>query len=191
MPRYNSDISELLKESDVRAMFDRAKNAKEAYLVSILWLTAARPSEAIELKKDSFVLEGTILKITLVTKKLGQAKGFTIKERTLEYERPDGYGANPYIEQVIRYVGASRDEGFILPYTTRWCEKVINRLGMLTINKFISPYHFRHSRLSLLAANGLTTPELMFFKGAKSANSVSPYLHAKPFVIRTKDLGGI
>ncbi|RPJ57838.1 MAG: site-specific integrase, partial [Dehalococcoidia bacterium] len=142
MPRYNSDISEILYEEDVTKMIARAKSPKEAYLISVLWITGARPSEILELRKDSFRLDEGTLKIRLTTKKLGETNEFIIRERTLDFERPDGYGANPYIEQIIRYVNASADVGFILPYTTRWAEKVINRLGMEALNKLISPYHF-------------------------------------------------
>lgn len=188
MPKYSEDISIVLNEKDVSAMFSYAKSPKEAYLLAMLWITGARPSEILECKKEDFMLEGEVLRIRLVTKKLGIAKGFTIKERVLEFERPTGLEANPYLEQIVRYVGGSTGEGFILPYTTRWAEKVINRLGMNGVNKLISPYHFRHSVLSWLAAKGLTTTELMYFKGAKSPNSVAPYLHARPFMLRAKQL---
>lgn len=188
MPRYNSDISVMLYEEDVSAMFTRAKSPKEAYLVAILWTTGARPSEILELKKDSFRLDGGTLRITLVTKKLGDGKEFMLRERTLEFERLENVEANPYIEQVIRFVNAAPNEGFILQYTTRWAEKTINRLGMEALNKLISPYHFRHSVLSHLAAKGFGVTELKEFKGAKSIQSVEPYLHAKPFVIRAKHL---
>ena len=188
MPRYNSDISEILYEEDVSKMLARARSPKEAYLIAILWITGARPSEALELKKNSFRLEDGTLKIYLFTKKLGKTNDFIIRERTLDFERPDGYGANQYIEQIIAFVNGSADEGFILPYTTRWAEKVINRLGMEALNKLISPYHFRHSVLSHHASKGMNTVDLMAFKGAKSIGSVAPYLHAKPFTVKAKDL---
>lgn len=188
MPRYNSDISVLLYEEEVSAMFARARSPKEAYLVSILWTTGARPSEILELKKDSFYFDRSTLRITLTTKKLGDSKEFMIRERTLEFERLENIEANPYIEQIVNFVNAAPNDGFILPYTTRWCEKVINRLGMEALNKMISPYHFRHSVLSHLASKGFGVTELKEFKGAKSIQSVEPYLHAKPFVIRAKHL---
>lgn len=188
MPRYSSDISVILYEEDVSKMFARAKSPKEAYLVAIFWITGARPSEALELKKEDFRLEEGTLKIRLVTKKLGETNDFILRERTLEFERPDGYGSNPYLECIIHYVNASADTGFILPYTTRWAEKTINRLGMECLEKLISPYHFRHSVLSHHASKGMNTIDLMAFKGAKSIGSVAPYLHAKPFTVKAKDL---
>jgi integrase len=188
MPRYSSDISVILYEEDVSRMFANAKSPKEAYLVAIFWITGARPSEALELKRENFHLSDGTLKIRLATKKLGKTNEFILRERTLEFEVPDGYGTNPYLECIIRYATASPDTGFILPYTTRWAEKIINRLGMESLGKLISPYHFRHSVLSHHASKGMNTMDLMAFKGAKSIGSVAPYLHAKPFVVKAKDL---
>jgi hypothetical protein len=34
----------------------------------------------------------------------------------------------------------------------------------------------------------MNTIDLMAFKGAKSIGSVAPYLHAKPFTVKAKDL---
>jgi integrase len=188
MPRYNSDISELLYEEDVNKMFARAKSPKEAYLVAIFWITGARPSEVVELQKKDFALGEHTLRITISTKKLGKTNEFILRHRTLEFERPEGYNSNPYIETIIRHMKVAPEVGYVLPYTTRWAEKTINRLGMETIGKLISPYHFRHSVLSHHASKGMNTIDLMAFKGAKSINSVAPYLHAKPFVVKSKDL---
>lgn len=188
MPRYTEDISEILYEEDIRAMYDRAKSPAEAFLVSILWTTGARPSEILQLTKGDFTYLNDVLHIKLKTMKLGQGKDFKVKERTLSFERPMGLEANRYLEMIVRYVSAASSEGYVLQYTTRWCEKVTNRLGMETLGKKLTPYHFRHSVLSWLAAKDYSTAELMHFKGAKSVNSVSPYLHAKPFLLQAKHL---
>lgn len=188
MPRYTEDISELLYEEDVGAMYNKAKSPAEAFLVSILWTTGARPSEILQLRKDDFTYADGTLNIRLKTMKLGAGKEYKVRERTLSFERPMGLDANRYLEMIIRYVSASNSEGFVLNYGSRWCEKAINRLGMETIGKKLTPYHFRHSVLNWLSAKGHSTTELMHFKGCLSVNSVSSYLHARPFILQAKNL---
>jgi len=41
----------------------------------------------------------------------------------------------------------------------------------------INPYFFRHNRFSKLMEAGGTMEEVMFLKGAKSMESVRPYIH--------------
>lgn len=183
MPRYGWDIKELLFEEDVKAIFNKTTNDKESALVALLWLTGARPSELAELRKEKVYYDAQKLTITLVTKKLGEAGAFKLKERTLEFVRLTGLGTNVYIETLIKYVSLLPPEALLLPHTTRWQENVIGRLSLQGIGKKLSPYHFRHSVMSWMAHNGSTINELMHFKGAASILSVSPYMNAKPMIV--------
>lgn len=187
MGRYGHDIKDLVFEEDVRLMLNKCKNDRERLLLSFLWTTGARPAEINQLvKEDVSVYEATIA-IKLKTLKLGRSKTFQIEHRTLEFERPKGLDEIVWLEIIAAKAMEAQPRAVLLPLTTRWIRKVINRLGTEAIQKPLSPYHLRHSVLSYKAASGYTTDQLMHMKGAKSVESVSPYLHARPFVIKLRN----
>jgi integrase len=187
MGRYGHDIRDLIFEEDVRLMLAKCKNDRERLLLSFLWTTGARPAEINQIKKEDISVYENTLSIKLKTLKLGRAKGFTIENRTLEFERPTGLSEIAWLEIIARKAIAAQAEQVLLPFTTRWISKVINRLGMEAIQKPISPYHLRHSVLSYKAASGYTIDQLMHMKGAKSVESISTYLQARPFYINMKN----
>jgi integrase len=183
MPKYGWKIENLLFEEDVRAMYNLAAREKEAVLISLLWITGARPSELAEVKKENVQYGDGKVNITLATKKLGEGGDFKIRNRTLSFVRAAGLDTNIYLETIVKYVIALPPESLLLPHTTRWQENTINRLGQKAIGQKVSPYHFRHSCLTWMASNGATIDELMSFKGALSVLSISMYMKAKPFVV--------
>lgn len=187
MGRYGHNIRDLIFEEDVRLMFNKCRNDRERLLLSFLWVTGARPAEINQIKKEDIAVYTNTLSIKVKTLKLGRAKGFTIENRTLEFERPTGLDEITWLETIAGKAIAAQPEQVLLPFTTRWQSKVINRLGTEAIGKAISPYHLRHSVLSYKAASGYTIDQLMHMKGAKSIESVSTYLQARPFVIQLKN----
>jgi len=195
MPKYKWKIEELLFEEDVRNIYDHARLNDERVLVSLLWLTGARPAELMRSKAnekkgitiDEFKINTNSLEITLKTLKRGTKDNFQVKQRNLVFERGTKQ-QNIYIETIINHIKSLLPESELLPYTTRWGEKVINRLGREAIGKPISPYHFRHSVMTWLMQNGKSELEVQYFKGASSLAGVRPYLHAKPNVIRLENL---
>lgn len=187
MPRYSYDISYILSEAEVKGMYLRAKG-KEALLIALLWLTAARPNELLQLRHEDISSTDTELSIKLKTLKLGQGKEFMVKERVLTFERTLGLDAVPYIETVINNARATPSGSLLISRGSRWAEKAINRLSMEVLNKPLSPYHFRHSVLTWLGRKGYSSLDIQYFKGSKTLASVEPYLHAKPFTLRAKDL---
>jgi site-specific recombinase XerD len=190
MPRYNFDVKDfLLFEEDVRKMYDMANN-NEAVLISILWLTGARPGEIAILNVPDVTYTPDLLKIRLKTLKKGKGGDFAVTERTLEFERPKGMDVNIYIETIINHVAKlPNNEGSrVLPYTTRWAEKHITKLGTEALGKQLTPYHFRHSVMTWLAKKRWTLDQLKYFKGANSLRSIEPYIQAVPQVINMENL---
>jgi integrase len=184
MPRYREDPSEtVLKDEDIRKMFDKTRDLQEQALLSCLWITGARPSEVLELKKENVLITEDVVVFDLPTKKL-QADGthFVLKRRQLRIGRPHGLQMNIYLETVVKYAERLyHPEDPVFIYGRRWAIKVINRLGMQGIGKEVAPYHLRHSAVTREASRGQTIDQLMHFKGAKSIQSVQPYLHASPY----------
>lgn len=185
MPRYKFNIKHILFDEDVEAMFKKASTPKERISITLLWLTGARPSEAIEIKKQDVEILEDRVRITIPTLKLGSNEKFRIEKRTLEFERGD----NKFLNYLISYVlNLKNPTDRLIPYTIRWLEMKINQIGKQAIDKEISPYHFRHSVMTWLARKGATIDQLMYFKGARSLKSISPYIHAIPTLIKLENL---
>ena len=169
MGKYNKDISHVVSESETQAMIDRTKNPRDHFLVAILYLTGARPSEVLELQQKDIEIQEDQLAIRLVTKKLGRAKGFTIRQRFLEIQK-----SSPFVDYILKW--HSQKDGLLLEITDSRIRQIIYKLSE---NEFC-PYHFRHSRLTKLSRNGASLDELMYWKGSKDEKSVIEYLKAKP-----------
>ena len=170
MGKYTKDINYIASQHDVEKMLERATTDRDRFIVSVLYLTGARPSEILELKKGDIYEDESYIKIRLVTKKLGRSKGFTIRERTLEID----FNA-PFLKHVTNWHNTSPNE-LLIDITT---DNLRQKIYQLSNNK-LCPYHFRHSRLTKLSRNGASLDELMYWKGSKDLKSVSEYLKAKP-----------
>ena len=188
MPKYTHDIKDLIWEEDAKAMYDICQNKREALLLSLCWLTGARPSELLLLTTDNFQIDDTHVVIYIKTLKLGAGKEYFSEQRTLKLSRQIGVNANIYLETVVRYILETPPGAKLLDYTSRWAEKVIERLSCGALHKRLTPYHFRHSVLTWLARHGATLDQLKHFKGAKTAASVEPYLSAVPYIIKMENL---
>jgi integrase len=184
MPKYAHDITDLLSEAEVRKLFDACTDQRIRALLSLFWITGARPAEILELSTDNIKIEEGTVCFTLPTKKL-QADGtkFVMKTRQLRVVRPHGLEMDIYLETVVQYIERLRPGELLFAYTRSWVTKSINKLGLDVIGKQITPYHFRHSAVTREATKGRTIDQLKHYKGAKSIKSVEPYLHATPYDI--------
>jgi integrase len=195
VPKYRWDIKDLLFEEDVRKMYNAAPTLQKKAYVSVCWLTGARTGESIQLKKEDVGFNDDFLELRLPTLKLGGGD-YKTSTRTLTVTREKGVNSNLYVETVIKYAAQlSNNEDFLFSsdgkvhYTTRWAEsKVIGPLGLQAVNKWLTPYHFRHSCMQWLARHGASLAQLMHFKGAKSPLSVQPYISAVPSVVKMENL---
>jgi integrase len=192
LPVYSDDISEkgVLVEEDVWKMYAKAKTVYERLYLSISWISGARPAEIIKtenapgLTRSDIKIEPDKISFWFHTLKLKKTEAFQLKKRQLTIARPSGANLNPYIETIVEWWHTFKyDDVPIFPYTKRWAEKVINRLGTEAIGRKVSPYHLRHSAITREAANNRSIDQLMHFKGAKSMQSVQPYLHANSYEI--------
>lgn len=193
MARYTVKPEDgLIYETDIRKMFDVARNRMEQVLIAMEWITGARPAELLELEKENIKLETndkneSFVIFLLPTKKTGTNTRFILKTRQLKFQRPQGDSQNLYLETIVDYINRLPSRGKLFPRTTRWMQKVFNRVSVIAINKRLAPYHCRHSAVTNEASKGRTPDQLMHFKGAKSLKSVMPYLHARPYDISVND----
>lgn len=186
MGKYTNDPRKhenLVFEEDALAMLNKCKSEKERLLLSLLWVTGARPAEIPLIKREDVLIREASIVMRITTLKLGRGKGFTSETRALEFTRPKGLDENKWIEIIVRNVERIPNDAFILKRTPRWMGKVINKLSFAALGKVLSPYNLRHSVFSIAMASNATNDQVMHMKGAKTLDSVSVYIHARPFVI--------
>lgn len=182
MPEYSkADIEFRIEREDLLSMIRTVKNRRNQNLIALLWMSGARPSEIIELKKEDCEVQETKLSLTLVTKKKRKGR-WVLGKRTLEFKRPLPPNQDKLIEFVADYL-KNCQEGLLFPISTRTVERIIYKAGRQALRRNICPYNFRHTRMSILGSKGATIDELLHFKGSTDIRSVSPYLHAKPFKV--------
>lgn len=191
---YSTSIAEILFSEDVAKMWKLCTHENERVLLSLIWHTGARPAELLEIKaKDvEWGLDKSgmpYFAIRVVTKKLGASEEFMIRDRILKSSRPMGKNANIFIETIIRWSKHLLPEEYLLFdwRTTRSINRLMHRIAE-RIGKQWSPYHWRHSTMTHLAASGLGLTELQYWKGSKSVHSVAIYLHAKPAYIAIENV---
>lgn len=180
MPKYSYNIKETLYGEDIARLYEAAKTQEKKTLIAILWVICPRPSEIAEILKEDIFFDGKLLRIRLHTKKLGAEGAFAVSERTLEIEYSENEESGTYIKRIVEEADALQPTQRMFPKTTRWQELTINELGIEALGKKISPYHLRHSLLTIMASKGCTPDQLMYFKGAASVKSVLPYINATP-----------
>lgn len=199
MPKYKWDIKDLLFEEDVKKIYDSSDGVVKRAFVSLCWLTGARTSELLMLKKEDIGFNEDSLQVRMHTLKLGKGK-YKTDLRTLTFTRPKGMQTSLYVETVIKYVSSlPSSEAMLFPYTSRWAEsRVIGPASSKALSyvdgagnkveKWLTPYHFRHSVMQWFARNGASLAQLMHFKGAASPLSVQPYISAVASVVKLENL---
>jgi len=186
MPKYGWDVKEhLLFDEEVKRMFDTCKNDYERLAVAIMWRAAPRPMEMMGdiLKQSQIKIEEEQVSMTLKTLKLGEGGKFNVADRLMQFARPKGIEQDIYLETIARMVTKTAPEQPMLPFSKRWLERICNRMGLEILGRPITPYHFRHGRMTWLARNGATLDKLKHFKGAADYRSVWGYIGATPFVV--------
>jgi len=145
-------------------------------LMILLFYSGRRPSEIVELKSEAFSKEGSYLRVTFRTKKKGAGTILYFPLRNKHIKEVWEYVKNlPPQMYVFWYFRGESKKGKYKDTTYKvryWVQKWSRLVG-----KELVPYFFRHHRLSVLAMRGASPEELKFWKGAKSLQSVEPYLH--------------
>lgn len=169
MPKYKKKMDVIIKKADIDEMLRWPGIEKQhKFLVAILYLTGARPSEIMLLERQSFEIYMDRVDVLLKTKKGGY-------DRTLQL-----LIESPFVEEIIiPYLMWMDQVGQEKPFTFSSTSMVKHVIYILSGNKYC-PYNFRHSRLTKMAKAGASPFELQQWKGAKSMDSVIPYIMHSP-----------
>lgn len=179
MPRYKKDIEFLNRLSDplgyIRELIDKLEESEYQAYVATLYLTGARPVEMQLIQKLNCKIVGEDFLILIRTAK----KGFP---RTLKFDSKK----TPFITtHILPYLASLNDEDRLFQKDISTYKKKIYNVSENTL----TPYSFRHFRMTRLAELGAFEQELKFWKGAKDIKSVEPYIHRSGRMVeRFKDM---
>lgn len=170
----------------------KAETAKK--LILILFMTGARPKEALLLKPRDFTKEGKYLKIRIPAVKKGITRTIFLQLKDEEVQSLYDWTQRHYPELLLFWpfisekkrtnIKAKLRNGVIKTYTSEYHDTT-NKLyywfkqwfSILDPTDSYSPYFLRHNHFSRLSEKGASMQDIMMLKGAKSMESVRPYLH--------------
>jgi len=169
MPKYVKDWWEkakqfqapLLTEEDLKEMLTNCKDAEERVCLILLYYTGARPQEILELRVKDVWQDGNKIAVSIPTLKKGIGRTIFIP-------------LNNVTQELISFV-KERPKDLKLILKWRFSHNIRDFVYRISEKK-LTPYFFRHNRISQLANAGVDPYTLKRFKGAKSVLSVEPYL---------------
>jgi len=145
--------------------------------ISVLWLTGARPAEALLLKIQDIVIEPNKTSIKVKTLKHKDTHKFTPHHRNLCVNIES---TNAFVSAIYSLMKKRKDsDSRLFSIGIRTGYNMVNRAALDALGRSLCPYNFRHSRMTLLAESGASEELLKRFKGAFTASSVRPYLHVR------------
>ena len=180
----NEGIIEILDKEKFKELLNAVEHPHLDHaraLVILLYYTGRRPSEVLELTHKDVKLFKNYIEIMFRTKKDGRGTLIQLPKDEITVElweffekhvaHPDAYIFWMFRSNKVRVVNG-REYKDVAAKLWHWVKKWGQKAGM-----DITPYFFRHNRLSDLAMKGADPYDLMYFKGAKDLKSVMPYLH--------------
>jgi len=202
--RYRQFLDEGIIKPITREELKKALNKIEGEnrrqgraLLICLYYTGARPNEVLQLRAKDIKKVGGTIKIGLTGSKRGLPRQleFTYNRDELIQELwrySNGLFAevllfhnfrNKY-ERRVTYKSGKRITRFEISGKLRY---FIRRWFKGVVDGNVTPYFFRHSIISQLALAGHSDTDLRLFKGSKTSESISHYVHLTSD--RSKKLG--
>lgn len=177
------DIDLALDNCNKEARFKKQKRA----LLIALYLTGARPSEVLELLARDITKKAKYIKVQIrkATKK-SNPRIITLKHN------------NPHAKELLDYASSlPPNVKLFFNMTSLYIRKTVNKKGEAKVYEektrkvryfiykvfdnvlphSIPPYFLRHNRFSQLIQEGASETDIRMIKGAKSMDSVTPYIH--------------
>jgi len=178
MPDYrNSNRDQILSNEDIKAMLRSTSRIMYKAWISILWITGARPAEALLLKPGDITINPTQTLIKLHTLKHKDMHHFIPHHRNLCLNIDQD---NVFINPISSLLKKKKDpDTRLFDFSIKTGYNIINKAARNALGKSVCPYNFRHSRMTLLAESGASIELLKRFKGAFTDGSVRPYLHVR------------
>ncbi|MEM4605934.1 MAG: site-specific integrase [Candidatus Pacearchaeota archaeon] len=163
MPRYyiKKEDFKIVSLDEIKRYIDACEREDMKILLMLSWLTGARISEIIELKKSNFSIGKNYITILIHSKKHGKV-GYP----TFSFN-------DPFIQNVLEYIKDKGEEERIFKCGKRRYQQILLQLNKKLHgedkSKYITFHYLRHSRLTYLArVLGAMPEELKSWTGHKS-----------------------
>jgi site-specific recombinase XerD len=170
---YNDKTSkDVLDLNDIQKLVKATNDLKIKCLIQMLFETACRVSELLNLKKNDIVFYDNYALI-----KVDGKTGIREIPIVLSFDGLKDWFGNHPIDDDKAYLFNSRNTNS--PLTAQGTGVILSRLKKRTeITKPCNPHNFRHSRLTFMNENGFSETELKLFAGwSRDSRMPSIYLH--------------
>lgn len=181
-------IIDIIEETDINKALENITGKNRIMgrsLLIALYLTGARPAEILELKPKHIKKEARYITIQLKTLKKGLARKIYLKKDNKLAKELYQYSQTLFPELTMFHAYKNH---YAQTYQTKKGKKtIITTTSLLRYHlqrwfknvteEPITPYYLRHNRFSKLSQKGATYEQIRQLKGAKTLNSVTPYLH--------------
>lgn len=168
-----------------------AEHAK--HLVVILFMTGCRPKEGLMLKPRNFKKDKHYLKILIPAVKRGVSRTVYLSMKDPLVKDLYEWTKDKYPELVLFWplvstrkrsnIKAKLRDGTVKVYdneyhdTTHKLRHWFKKWFSILDPESYTPYFLRHNHFSRLSEKGASMQDIMILKGARSMESVRPYLH--------------
>jgi integrase len=176
------ELEQALK--NVKGMYGKHIKEGRALLIT-LYYTGARPIEALSLLAENVYKEGSYIKIDVPTAKRGVPRTISLPSRFKLIKELYAFAQSNFRGRYLFYnYRSKRVKTYVIKGVTKTYDDISDKLRYYCLKWFkdvrggsITPYFLRHNRFSQLANAGVSPQDIQFLKGARSTDSVQPYLH--------------
>jgi len=193
-------VADFTPREEIDPIVMKIKNPKDRALIELLYLSAGRVTEVLQLKKSHFMWDWMDTHHAILRMPNEKSKKFTFK--TVPLPKDDAY-----MNDVFNYVYALDSKnsylfpmkktvyGYELEPKNRKEIRPMSRQNAWNIVKRyfprdrVWPHWFRHQRLSHLAHMGLSDRELVIMAGHTDSRQLAVYVRMNPMDIAKKITG--
>lgn len=190
-------IISILTQDQIKAILDNIKGEfrnQGRALVCCLYLTGARPIEALRIIGKDISLEKSHIIVKMSGAKRGLSRSIYIAYKNPLAKELYKYAKMMPPEMLLFHKFINRYERRVLTKngahtrieTTGKVNYYIKRWSAKAIPEGITAYYLRHNRFSSVSQAGASMEDIMLMKGARDIKSVSAYIHMS--VKRAKDI---
>lgn len=161
MPKLRFQRNKITYE-ETKDMIERAKSLRNKAMIALLYLTGARISEILSVKREDFVVDEKkkMIIVNISVEKRGENWVHSV---------PMGFNA-PFMTYIARWLDAN-NSGLLFPIGRIRAWRIVHQL-----NSDVWPHAFRRNRGNRLIDKGASPHELMTWMGWKSISTADNYI---------------
>ena len=166
MPKYYIPKHEfrIITSEEIKPYIEKAEKEEVKAIIALAWLTGARISDLLKLKRENFLVDEERKMLTVV---IQASKGGSVGFPTFSFE-------DPFVPIILQYLQKFDRGQKLFRKTKRWYQQELFKLNMQikgnNQNEWITFHYLRHSRITYIARVLKATPEeIKSFTGHRSS----------------------